>query len=91
MEKVAKSLEVPKELDEALSAVNKLISEGKKALADGFQPGQDIPAVLGGCMQDMMKAFDGFSKIAPEYQEDPSASDHCFALALADMKGIFLS
>lgn len=66
MQKVAVTTEVAKETYELGVGVDKFIGAVKQALADGFQPGQDIPVVLSAAIADLVPAIQGAEKIGSE-------------------------
>ena len=63
--------EVTKEVHEIGLAFKKIMISYKEATADGFQAGQDIPAVLMASYQDLMKAFEGAEMSDEEIKEAP--------------------
>ena len=52
-------------------ALKKLIQETDKALDDGFQADQDIPAVLLTSYQDVIKAVAAFKSLGGEFKAEP--------------------
>ena len=90
MEKVVISVEVPKEMQEAAQAVVNMAAAAKLALADGFQPGQDIPALVSAAMANLMSAMDGMAKIPDEAKADPVSAAKCAALAGAEIASLFM-
>jgi len=73
-EKLKVEVEVCKEVYELGKAVESTMKAYKLAVADGFQAGQDIPAVLLSCLQDYFKALDGVQKLGEEFRESLGAS-----------------
>lgn len=85
MEKVNISLEVPKELKEVSDALLKIVVECKKALADGFQLGQDVPVVISQCAGPVLVALEGVGKISEEISGDRKAALQSIILGLLDV------
>ncbi|UOF83070.1 hypothetical protein [Caudoviricetes sp.] len=74
VEKVELNVMVAKEIHEVGVALESLIKNYKLAAADGFQAAQDLPAVLLGSINDLMKAMEGANKVGDEFKEELSAS-----------------
>ena len=70
MSKVNVSVEVSKEAHELCMGIAKFVGDVKKAVADGWQVGTDIPAVLAAAMGDLVPAVVGAEKIPGEMVED---------------------
>lgn len=60
-------------------ALAKLVLVSKQAMADGFQPGMDIPAVVMAAFAELPKAIEGLEKM----DDEAKAHVKAFALALA--------
>lgn len=71
MEAVEHEVRLPKETYELGLAVLAVTREYKKAKADGWSWGADVPQVLLGCFQDLMKALEGVEKIPNEFRDEP--------------------
>lgn len=85
------TVDVPKELQELVVALSKLVKESRKAFKDGFQIGQDLPALVTGCATELMAAIDGIEKVSGQWTEDRQASEKALALGLVDLKDAILS
>jgi len=79
MELVKLEVEVSKEAHELGLALAKLTVAVKEALKDGFQVGQDVPAIVMTAFAELPKAIEGLDKLDDEAKASPKA----FALALA--------
>lgn len=90
MNKVNLSTEVPKEIHELMVAVAKLVSEARKATADGFQLGQDLPMIVTAAMGDVMAGVAGVEKLGDEWKEDAPAFIKAILINAADIVGPFL-
>ena len=90
MNKVNLSTEVPKEIHELMVAVAKLMSEARKATADGFQLGQDLPLIVTASMGDVMAGVAGVEKLGDEWKEDPAAFIKAVLINAADIVAPFL-
>jgi hypothetical protein len=85
MAKVSVSVEVSKEAHELAVGVKEVALAVKQALADGFQVGQDIPAVIGVAIGSLAVAVAGVEKLGEEIKEDPAAFSKALALPMADL------
>ena len=70
MEIVSFNIDASKASRKVSLAIEKLFSESQKALADGFQPGKDIPQILLSCYGDVLSAWSDFAKIKEDAKED---------------------
>lgn len=59
-------VEVSKEAHELGEAIAKLVIATKEALKDGFQVGQDVPAVVMTAFAELPKAIEGLDKLDDE-------------------------
>jgi hypothetical protein len=80
MEKVTKSVDVPKNAAAVGDALVQVAKATKQALADGWQPGQDIPAILLGSFQPLTTALAAVGAVPAEAKED--AADVALAFAI---------
>jgi hypothetical protein len=71
MEYIKKEVEVPKETSELADAIAEVAVATKKALADGFQLGQDVPAIVSSAIQNLLPAIQGFEKLDDEAKGAP--------------------
>jgi len=70
MEKMKLEVEVPKEMHELMVGLAKIVKASKLALKDGFQPGQDLPAVLVAAVAELPAMVGGLDKLPEEAKED---------------------
>jgi hypothetical protein len=63
--------EVTKEVYEIGLAIKKVIATYIEANKDGFQAGTDIPAILMGSYQDLLKAIEDADKSGAEFKGEP--------------------
>src|SRR6478752_5205673 len=70
MEKVEVKYMLPKETLELKDGLVKFVAAVKKSLDDGFQPGQDLPAMLTSAMTDLVPAVYGVQKLPEEAVAD---------------------
>lgn len=68
------TIDVPKGLSDFSNALADLLVAGKKALADGFQPGQDLPEFLAKAIADFGPMAANFSSVIPAFKEDTLSS-----------------
>lgn len=66
-------VKVSKEAHELGEGLKKFVLSIKGALADGWQPGADIPVVLSAALADLVPAVQGVEKIKDETKEDLEA------------------
>lgn len=71
MQLVKIETEVTKEVHELGVAVKKVIEAYKLATADGFQVGQDVPAILMASYGDLTKAIEGVDQADDEFKAEP--------------------
>lgn len=90
MEKVVVQVEMAKSIDDVLKAVEKIVVESKKALADGFQVGADVPALVASCAGDLLAAISASQHISADWAEDSAACEKALALHLVAMKAALL-
>jgi len=62
---------VTPEVNDIGVAVKKIMINYKEATKDGFQAGQDIPAILMGSYQDLLKAIEDADKVGEEFNIEP--------------------
>lgn len=72
MELVKIETEGTKEVHEIGLAVKGVIEAYKQATADGWQLGQDIPAILMASYQKLTTAIDGADKADDEFSAEPA-------------------
>jgi hypothetical protein len=87
MAKVKKEVEVAKEVSEVGDAVLAIIKATKAALADGWQPGSDVPAILTACLSQL-GAVSALSGVPADWAEDKSAVLKACALLASDLAGV---
>lgn len=90
MEKVVEQVEISKNVDVVLKAVEKLLVESKKALADGFQVGQDIPVLVASCAGELISAVGAIQGIPHDWSEDHVACEKALALHVVALKEVLL-
>lgn len=71
--KVEVKLQVSKEAYELGKGLKDLVLNVKKALSDGWQPGQDLPVVIQAVVMDLVPAVQGIEKLDSESKEDLEA------------------
>lgn len=90
MSKITVQVEVEEKSYEVAEALKSLIKSAKEALADGFQPGTDIPVVVAANFTKLLKAISDVSALPGESAEDPEAFMKAFGLAGLEVAGLFL-
>lgn len=84
------SVEVEKEAYELGVGLVEVVKAVKLALADGFQAGADVPAIVVAAIAKLPPAIEGLDKLGAELAEDPVAFVRSFALAGADVASVFV-
>lgn len=77
---VEKTVRVSQEADKLATGIVSLVAEVKKALADGWQPGADLPVVLQAVLVDLVPAVQSVSALGAEAKADLEAFASAFAL-----------
>jgi len=90
MEKIEVKLSVTKEAHELSFAVVEVIKGVKLALSDGFQPGQDVPAIILGSLNHLMKGIEGVDKLPKEALEDLPEFIAAWMVGGAEIAQVFL-
>lgn len=72
---------VSKEASELGDGLVKFVSDVKQALADGWQPGSDLPALLQATIADLVPAVQGVEKLGAEIVENEEAFVTAFMLS----------
>jgi len=85
MQTVKIEVVVGKESHELASGITNLIDEIRKTLADGYSPGEDIPAVLMAAVQHLIPAVQGLENIPDEIEENKVAFIKTMALMGGDL------
>ena len=78
-------IEVSKESLELAEGIKQMVLSAKEALKDGWQPGQDIPAIAASAFAALLPAVQGISQVPDEIKEDPAAFAKALACPMADM------
>lgn len=71
MEKVKVEIELPKEAYELAKGLGLFAAAVKKAMADGWQVGSDIPVIISSAVTDLVPALNGIDKLDDEAKADP--------------------
>lgn len=67
------TLEIPDETGELVKGLTKFIGSIKEAMADGWQPGIDIPTIMVAAMSDLPAAIGGWEQLDDEAKANPEA------------------
>lgn len=84
MSTVKIQVEVSKELYEAGQGLAKFVGAMRRALADGWQPGVDLPTALTAAMTTLVPALNGITEVDDEIAQDRGAAARAVALGLCD-------
>lgn len=85
------SVEVSDSTYKVVEAVKNLVKSAKEATADGFQPGQDLPKVLGENFTSLLSAVSEARNIPAEAKEDMEAFLKAWLLGGAEIGALFLA
>lgn len=83
--KISVTKEVSKETYELGVALGNMISEIKKALEDGWQPGKDLPVIFSAIIGNMAEMVEGVQNAPAEHKADPEAFVLACSMALAEV------
>jgi hypothetical protein len=81
---------VQKEAYDLAENLVKFLAEIKKALGDGWQPGQDLPVLFSALLADLVPALQAIPKMDAAKKEDFKAFIRAFELAASDAAFLFL-
>lgn len=84
METIKKEVELSKETYEVGEAIAAVVKATGKALEDGWQPGQDIPAIVTSPISKLGSAISGVQKVPAEFAEKPVNSGMAIAYPIAE-------
>ena len=90
MELVTKNVQVTKEASEMADALVELVKSVKKHSADGFQAGQDLPAIVMENLNQLMKGVEGVDKLGAEAKGDLTAFINAWVLSGTEVASLFL-
>lgn len=82
---IDKSVKVSKEADELMVAIAAITKATKVALKDGFQPGQDLPAIVTVAFSQLLTAIDGIDKLPEEAKSELGALMRAASLGVVDV------
>lgn len=83
-------VEVSEGAHEVALALKTVVLSCKAALADGFQPGQDLPKVAGESFTVLFSALQKVGQLGPEASENTEAFVKAFLLSATDIASAFL-
>lgn len=69
MELLKKEVQVTKEFSELWEGLAEIVKACKLAIADGFQPGQDLPVIAVQSFASLTKAIGGLDQLPAEAKE----------------------
>lgn len=71
MDVIKREYDFPKEITEVGDAIKSILEATALALKDGWQPGQDLPAILSAAFTGMVVAVGGIQNIPEEFKGQP--------------------
>lgn len=84
METVSITVELPKEAYELGQGVVGIMLAVKDALADGWQPGIDVPVIIVKSLDSLVPALQGVDKLGDEAKENPARFGKALGMSVAD-------
>lgn len=84
------TVEVSNSAYNVIEAFKGVVESTKKALADGFQPGQDVPVILGQNLTNLLTAIGEAKNLPAESKEDIEAFLKAFTVGGTEIAGLFL-
>lgn len=90
MELVKREVELTKEVDELMQGLAKIVLASKQALNDGFQPGQDLPAILVASVAELPEMVSGLDQLDDEFKAHPDKVLKAVAMGASDIVGALL-
>lgn len=79
MDLVKRELDCAKETVEFGEGLAKLVNATREALSDGWQTGEDLPAIITSAVSDLVPALQGMEKISDELKTVPSFANAVYA------------
>lgn len=83
-------VQVAKEMHEVMDGLSEVVAAVKQALADGFQPGQDLPAIVLAAVNKLPPALEGMDKVKDELKNSPKEFINAAALGASKIMGHFV-
>lgn len=84
---VEKTVQVPKETMELVQGMVNMTLAAKKALADGWQPGSDIPMIAMSAFNELLVAVQGLDQLDDEFKSAPGKLALVLGLAVDQLVG----
>lgn len=89
-EKLDITVQVTKEAHEIGEALKNIAKAVKDAMADGWQAGTDIPAIVVNSLNPLMSAIDGYDKLPDEFKNETEAATKGVMIPLIDVPFMFI-
>lgn len=83
-------VQVEKEMHELMQALHGIVKATKQALADGFQPGMDIPQVVMAAVGVLPAAIQGLDSLPANAKANPVAFMNAAGLGASAIAGEFI-
>lgn len=84
------NVKVGKETYELEQGLVKFVRSCRLAMADGFQAGQDLPAMLTSALADLLPAIQGVEQLDDEAKGDLASSVAVVGLMGSDLTRVFM-
>ena len=82
-------VEIGDNTNDLIVGLIEFIQTAKDQLQDGFQPGDDIPALALSAFMDLTPAIMGTAKIKQEFDDNPDSRSIAMALLANELMSIF--
>jgi hypothetical protein len=70
-------------------ALKNIVAAAKQACDDGFQPGQDVPAILSAAVANLLPVMNNIKEIANEPIENPEAFTKALSIPVTEIGFLF--
>ena len=91
MEKINVELELPKEAYELFDGTYKIVEIIKTALDDGWQPTEDLPAIVTQSIMELPKMITGLDQLPKEFKDDPAMFIKAGLISVSKIASLFIS
>lgn len=90
METVSRTVQLPKETAEFGMSLEKFVGHVRQALADGWQPTQDLPVILASAVADLGMGMVGMQGAIAEGKASPAKVAQALAISATEIADGFL-
>lgn len=87
---IDKTVKVSKAADDLSQGLVALVKDVKKAMADGFQVGSDVPVIVSAIYVDLIAKIGDLAQLGPELAEDKYAFQRAWSEAGIELEKVLL-